>query len=127
MEIKQAHIVFFVKDQQASTEFYSAALDCEPSLNVPGMTQFQLPGGTTLGLMPNAGIKRLLGDKIPDFQAGEGAPRGELYLLVDNPDKYINNAVSAGAKLVSALQKRDWGDEAGYCMDTDGHLLAFAK
>ena len=37
-----------------------------PVLNVPGMTEFRLNEETVLGLMPSAGIKRLLGDKLPD-------------------------------------------------------------
>jgi uncharacterized protein len=125
--MKQAHFIFFVSDQQKSCEFYSAVFGYEPVLNVPGMTQFSLPGGTTLGLMPAAGIKRLLGDSIPDFQASDGSPRGELYLLVDEPELYLEKAGKAGAKLISEIQPRDWGDEAGYCMDLDGHLIAFAK
>jgi len=25
------------------------------------------------------------------------------------------------------VESRDWGDRAGYCLDPDGHVLAFAE
>jgi hypothetical protein len=98
-----------------------------PNLNVPGMTQFGLPGGSKLGLMPAAGIKRLLGESLPDPHAAAGVPRAELYLLVDEPSAFLRRAVNAGATLLSSVQPRDWGDSAGYCLDLDGHVLAFAE
>ena len=32
-----------------------------------------------------------------------------------------------GAKIISSLQKRDWGDEVGYKADPDGHVIALEK
>jgi len=32
-----------------------------------------------------------------------------------------------GAKELSELQERDWGDTAAYCLDADGHVLVFAE
>jgi uncharacterized protein len=125
--LSEAHFILFVTDQEMSTAFYFEVLGVSPRLNVPGMTQFSLPGGATLGLMPAAGIKRLLGDPLPDPQTAAGIPRSELYLLVDDPARFLRRAIDAGATELSPVQPRGWGDSAGYCLDLDGHVLAFAN
>ena len=40
---------------------------------------------------------------------------------------YLNRALALGAKLLSKMRLRDWGHTAGYCLDLDGHVLAFAE
>jgi lactoylglutathione lyase len=62
--INKSHIIFYVEDQQKSTEFYASLFNHEPELNVPGMTEFHLLSTTVFGLMPASGIKNLLGDKM---------------------------------------------------------------
>lgn len=123
--VTQAHFILYVQDQRASTDFYRTALGIAPRLDVPGMTEFDL-GGTVLGLMPEAGIRRLLGALLPDPAVGRGIPRAELYLRVDDPEACHRRALRAGARELSAVQPRDWGDRAGYLLDRDGHVLAFA-
>lgn len=91
------------------------------------MTEFQLGDSSVLGLMPETGIKRLLGDSLPDPTAAHGIPRAELYLYVENPAASHDRALAAGARELSALAPRNWGDEAAYCLDADGHVLAFAR
>ena len=121
------HFILYVRDQTASTSFYCSILGQEPTLNVPGMTEFQLEPNCILGLMPEKGIKRLLGDAIRDPEATTGASRAELYLRVSDPKIYMNRAKELSAKILSEIKARDWGDEAGYIMDPDGHVVAFAR
>ncbi len=120
------YFIFYVADQAASAAFYARVLACAPRLDVPGMTEFALPGGAVLGLMPEAGIRRLLGPALPDPAAARGTPRAELYLLLDAPAAYHARALDAGATELSPLQPRDWGHAAAYSLDPDGHVLAFA-
>lgn len=122
-----AHLILYVKDQERSARFYGAALGREPRLHVPGMTEFDLDGGAVLGLMPEAGIRRLLGDPLPDPAPGSGIPRAELYLLVEDPAAGHARALGAGARELSPLARRDWGHRAAYSLDPDGHVLAFAS
>jgi catechol 2,3-dioxygenase-like lactoylglutathione lyase family enzyme len=122
----KAHLILFVGDQERSRSFYASVLDVKPSLHVPGMTEFELNGGCVLGLMPESGIKRLLGEKLPD-PGCSGTPRAELYLRVDRPEEYHRRALVQGAKELSGLEPRDWGDLAAYSLEPDGHVLAFAK
>lgn len=121
------HFILYVADQQHSTAFYQAVLGQEARLNVPGMTEFDLPGGGVLGLMPESGIQRLLGEALPDPAAGRGIPRAELYLLVPQPEAFHARALAAGARELSPLQQRNWGHAAAYSLDDDGHVLAFAE
>ncbi len=123
----KAHFILYVKDQARSTEFYRQVLDLAPTLNVPGMTEFTLADQCVLGLMPEASIKRLLGDKLPDPASGNGVPRAEVYLLVPQPQDYHRRAIAAGAIELSGLAIRDWGHRAAYSLDPDGHVLAFAE
>ncbi|MEW5765492.1 MAG: VOC family protein [Acidobacteriota bacterium] len=120
------HLILYVADQARSADFYRKALAAEPCLDVPGMTEFDLGHGVVLGLMPERGIRRLLGDRIPDPAAAGGIPRAELYLRVEDPAACLDRAVGAGARLLDPVRARDWGHRAGYCLDPDGHVLAFA-
>lgn len=106
--------------------FYTAVLGHSPRLDVPGMTEFELSDGAILGLMPESGIRRLLGPALPDPATARGTPRSELYLLVGEPEPYLERALAAGARELSPILSRDWGHRAGYCLDPDGHVLAFA-
>ena len=120
-------IILYVADQARARAFWSAALGAEPTLDVPGLTEIPLPGGAVLGLMPEAGIRRLLGQALPDPALAAGVPRTELYLTVPDPRACHARALRAGARELSPPAARDWGDDAGYCLDLDGHVLAFAR
>lgn len=124
--MKKAFFVLYVKDQERSTDFYSTVLNQKPTLHVPGMTEFRLNDGSSLGLMPSSGIKKLIGPGLKDPEQAQGIPRSELYLTVSNPISFHNRALESGAKELSPLKRRDWGDEVAYSADPDGHVLAFA-
>jgi len=111
-------------DQAEATTFWTAVLRDQPSLDVPGMTEFTLTPDTVLGLMPEAGIRALLGPALPDPALARGVPRCELYLVVDDPLGHHARALAAGAR---ELTQRTWGDHAAYCLDGDGHVIAFAN
>ncbi|MBX3216829.1 MAG: hypothetical protein KF850_32645 [Labilithrix sp.] len=125
--VERAHVILYVRDQAASARFYAEVLATAPTLDVPGMTELPLGAGCVLGLMPEAGIRRLLGDAIPDPAQAGGVPRAELYLMVDDPAAYHARALAAGARELSGLAVRAWGHVAAYSADADGHVLAFAR
>ncbi len=127
MDVKlNAEFILYVKDQKISRDFYSLLLGKEPVLDVEGMTEFLLHDNTKLGLMPSAGIKKILHDIINPDAAG-AAPRCELYLLSENAGYFCNNAIAAGAIEISPLTARSWGDKVAYYSDPDGHILAIAE
>ena len=121
-----SHFILYVRDQEASMRFYQTALAQDPRLHVPGMTEFQLSSECILGLMPESGIKKLLGEKIHDPEKTNGIARAELYMFVQDPQEFIDRAMSAGARLLSSIELRNWGDHAGYLADLDGHVIGVA-
>lgn len=123
MTIRKAHLIVYVRDPGRATAFWRAVLQREPSLDAPGMTEFEVQGGLVLGLMPESGITGLLGvdpSRNPDA-------RTELYLLVDDPGRWHERALAAGAEEASPLLARDWGHEVAYSLAPDGVVLAFAR
>lgn len=119
--------ILYVNDQQASADFYSKLFRQNPDLNVPGMTEFKLTENCKLGLMPNKGIAKILAGKTPLPDQGNGIPRCELYFYVENIELEFDNAIKIGAKRISEIQDRDWGDKVCYFADIDGHIIAFAE
>lgn len=121
------HFILYVRDQDVSTRFYQQVLAQPPILNVPGMTEFRLSNGCVLGLMPEKGIQRLLGNAIQNPEKANGVPRAELYLIVPDPENFMRRCEDAGGRLLSRFELRNWGDRAGYFSDPDGHVVAFAS
>jgi catechol 2,3-dioxygenase-like lactoylglutathione lyase family enzyme len=121
-----SHTILYVRDQERSTRFYERVLNQAPELNVPGMTEFRLSTETILGLMPEKGIKRLLGTAIRDPEETNGIARAEIYLRISHPEEFMARAEAAGAHVLSPMADRNWGDRAGYVADPDGHVIAFA-
>lgn len=119
--------ILYVKDQAASCAFYQKIFRTTADLNVPGMTEFRLSETCKIGLMPNNGIAKILGDNTPHPDLGNGIPRCELYLYVDNIQYEFDNAIQSGAVLISPVSNRDWGDKVCYFSDPDGHIIAFAE
>lgn len=120
------HFILYVNDQLRSTSFYSTLLGLEPTLNVPGMTEFELPGGSVLGLMPENGIAKIISGRLPHPSTANGTPRCELYLVGTDLTAAYERAIQAGARLIDGTKDRDWGHRVAYFADPDGHVIALA-
>ncbi|MDD2986079.1 lactoylglutathione lyase [Flavobacterium sp.] len=125
--MKEIEFILYVANQEKSSYYYQQLLEIIPSLNVPGMTEFELTDGVKLGLMPEDGIAKIVTDKAPHPKLGNGIPRCELYLKIKNAAEYLKRGVLLGGKEISELKNRDWGDKVGYISDLDGHIIAFAE
>jgi hypothetical protein len=122
-----ARFILYVADQRAAADYWTAVLERSPSLDVPGMTEFELGGGAALGLMEEVRIARLLGPSLPDPSSARGIPRCELYLVVEDPAGHHARALVSGALELSPLEPRSWGHKAAYSLCPDGHVVAFAR
>jgi uncharacterized glyoxalase superfamily protein PhnB len=127
MAVYHFEIILYVANQEKSKMFYSSMLELQPTLDVPGMTEFTIHSYLKLGLMPEEGIAKILADKMPHPAIGNGIPRCELYLSVVDVLQAYDKAIACGAKGVSPPMARDWGDTVAYVADADGHVLAFAE
>jgi len=125
--ILHSEFILYVKNQEESKNFYEQLLDRKADLHVPGMTEFILSDSCKLGLMPNSGISKILNGKTPHPDLGNGIPRCELYFIIENLNDTYYRALKMGAKLISPIEERNWGDKACYFADPDGHVIAFAE
>ncbi len=125
--MNEFEFILYVADQERSKTFYQRLLQIEPTLDVPGMTEFELAHAVKLGLMPENGIAKILRNRMPHPNSGTGIPRCELYLRVAGAKNYMDRGIELGGRLIDELKSRDWGDKVGYLADLDGHVLAFVE
>lgn len=125
--MQQAMFVLFVADPARSRAFYAALLGREPKLEEPGMCEFLLAGGGSLGLMPSTGAAALFGSAVPGAGETGTPPRSELYLRLPDADAALARAESAGGKLALSMAERSWGEEVAYLTDPDGHVVGIAR
>ena len=125
--ISLVETILYVRNQEKSSKFYQKIYRKPPDMEVHGMTEFILSENCKFGLMPSQGIAKILTNKTPHPDSGDGIPRCELYLYVDNIQFEFENAKKSGAKLISPIIDRDWGDKVCYFSDPDGHIFAFAE
>lgn len=125
--ITTVETILYVNDQATSARFYQQLFRQAPSLNVPGMTEFIVGDNCKIGIMPNKSIAAILTDKTQHPDKGNGIPRCELYLHIEDIQREYDNALASGATLISPILDRDWGDTVCYFSDPDGHIIAFAR
>ncbi|MCI6556432.1 MAG: VOC family protein [Schaalia hyovaginalis] len=114
-------VILYVADQGRARDFYAAVLEETPSLDVPGMTEFDL-GGVTLGLMPFDDMAAM----IPEMSASQGQ-RCELYLRRPDAAAWLHRIEFAGGRTLLPLGPRPWGETVGYALDPDGHVVAISE
>lgn len=125
--ILASEFILYVNNQESSSRFYEAIFRTKPTLEVPGMTEFTLSETLKIGLMPNNGIAKIITPATLHPEKGNGIPRCELYFYVENIELEFQNALQAGAKIISGIENRNWGDRVCYFADLDGHIIAFAE
>jgi uncharacterized glyoxalase superfamily protein PhnB len=125
-EAELALTIFYVADLAKAADFFDAAFGFKKSTVAPQYVEYQINAGACLGLMPQGNTSYIVGDKLGKIRPTDGAPRGELYLLVADPEAAVTRLQKAGATLTSPLQMRDWGDRAAYFMIPDGYVVAVA-
>ena len=63
----------------------------------------------------------------PKKRAPQGATTVELGVFLDNPDLLMDNALAAGASLVSAMKDYEYGYRQGSFIDPFGHYWTLQK
>jgi uncharacterized glyoxalase superfamily protein PhnB len=118
--------IFYVADLARAVTFFDAAFGFKKSTVAPQYIEYRINAGACLGLMPQENTRYLVGDKIGARKPTDGAPRGELYLLVVDVEAAVQRLQKAGATCTSPLEMRDWGDRAAYFLIPDGYVIAVA-
>jgi uncharacterized glyoxalase superfamily protein PhnB len=86
----------------------------------------EVPTGLRVGLYARTGFAANTGE-APAGRPKVGTTACELYLRVDDPEAALERLVAAGARLLSRVAPRSWGDEAGYAADLDGNVVAVSR
>lgn len=124
MKPRISMIALAVENLSKSQRFYEDGLGLPRIDSPPGVVFFNL-NGTWLGLSERKNLARDVGVSA----AGSGYRGFNLAHNVASEkevDQIIEKAVSAGAKLVKAPIKADWGGYHAYFSDPDGHLWEIA-
>lgn len=120
------HLVLAVSDVQRSHDFYRDVFGWESHLEWPGeYTELVVTDDDRLGLYRREGYAVTAGAEPADLN-GRVSP-AYLYVRVDDLDGTIQRLQAAGARPLSGLSDRNWGDEAAYFADPDGNVVAVAR
>lgn len=119
-----AVLILAVHDRARMTAFYLRVLEWPQVVDVPVYAELRSPSGLRLGLYAEDGFGRNLG-LVPE--AAPPITRTELYLHCDDLHAVIERAAAAGARPLSPLGPRDWGDEAAYFADPEGNIVVLAR
>lgn len=126
MSARHVLTILAVGDLERSKRFYASAFDWQRTVDEPVYVELELPGGMRLGLYERGGFGRNTGQLPEQIPEGALAPT-ELYFHVEDPARAARSLAGAGARELSPLTARPWGDEAAYFADPDGNVLVVAR
>ena len=119
-------VIVAVGDLARARAFYRSVFGWPAEVDLPVYVEFRLPAGMRLGLYDRDAFARNAGELPYGIPAGFVAPT-ELYLYPDDLAATAARLVAAGARPLSPLAERDWGDEVAYFADPDGNVIALAR
>jgi uncharacterized protein len=117
-----------VSDIDRSRAFYRA-LGWETGVDMDDFAVFRT-AGALLALYPIADLTRDVGDETPEAGTMAGIPRRvSMAINVGSEaevDQAITEALAAGAAMLSAPAKAEWGGYSAIFADPDGHAWEVA-
>lgn len=113
-----------VRDLEKSTRFYEQGLGF-PRMESPPQVAFFTLNGSWLGLYGREALAEDAGVS-PQGSGFAGITIAHNVASEAAVDELMEQAVSAGAKLVKPAQKVFWGGYSGYFADPDGYLWEVA-
>jgi predicted enzyme related to lactoylglutathione lyase len=119
-------VILAVRDLPRAVSFYRQAFGWPTAVETPVYVEFSLPAGLRLGLYGRHGYARNTGS-LPVAPAPGSLTATELYLYPADLEPALARIEEAGARLLSPLTPRDWGDEAAYYADPDGNVVVLAR
>jgi len=124
MKPRISMVALAVEDLVVSRRFYEDGLGLPSIDSPPGVVFFKL-NGTWLGLSERQSLARDAG--VSELGTGyQGFNLAHNVMSEKEVDDIVERAVSAGAKLIKAPTKADWGGYHAYFSDPDGHLWEIA-
>ena len=121
-----ALVILAVPELAPAVRFYRDAFGWPQVVDAPSYAEFSHPGGQRLGLYQRDGFALNVGRAPHRLPEGALAPT-ELYFYAEDLEAAIGRLAAAGAKPLSPLAPRAWGDEAAYFEDPCGNVLVLAR
>jgi lactoylglutathione lyase len=118
--------ILAVKDINRSVAFYSEAFGWSVSIHTKRYVEFGLPGGRGLALCRRNAFTHETGAVVPESST-DATSGVQVYLRCDDLPRVIARLHTAGARALSKVRERDWGEEVAYFADPDGHVIAVAR
>lgn len=119
-------LVFAVQDVARARAFYDAAFGWEVAVALPVFVEYRIGPGLGLGLYAREGYARNTG-AMPCVTPPGAISAAEVYLRVDDLEAAVLRLERAGARVLSPISTRPWGDEAAYFADPDGNVVTVAR
>ena len=118
--------IIAVSDLRQSTAFYSTVFQWKIFLQEDMITIYELPHGTHFMLYKKEAFAINHGQK-PEM-ASKGTITGtEFYFHTEDLEAVIKRFEAIGARCLTPLSERPWGDEVAYYADPDGNVLAIGR
>lgn len=124
MEPRISMITLGTLDLKRAVKFYEQGMGL-PRLPVEGDVAFFNLQGSWLGLFGWNDLAEDAG-QVPQGEGFRGFALAHNVASSEAVDRLLDQAVSAGGRLVKPGRKTDWGGYAGYFADPDGHLWEVA-
>ena len=118
--------ILAVADLGRAAAFYRAAFGWRVRVEVPVYVEFELPGGTGVGLYQREAFAANTGHEAQLPPPG-GVGGTELYFRTEDLEDACKRIEDAGGRLLAPLAPKDWGDEVAYYADPDGNVIAIAR
>jgi uncharacterized protein len=126
MKIRFDLVILAVRDVAAAKRFYVEVLGWRPRVDAPVYCELASDDGFRLGLYARDRFAHNVGATPAATPPGGLAPT-ELYLYASAPGELLSRAERAGARPLSPIQPREWGENVGYVADPDGNVIAVAE
>lgn len=116
---RQVLTILAVADLARSVAFYRNAFGWPAPVETPVYVEFELPDGQRIGVYERSSFA---------LNVGHAPTTGtEIYLHAEDLTGAIARVEATGAKRLSPLSRRDWGDDAAYYSDPDGNVVVVAR
>lgn len=127
MDAELKLVILAVSDLRRAVSFYQQAFGWPQTVDERVYAEFSMSEEQRLGLYERTAFGANIGRTPAKLPVGEVGGT-ELYFYVDAElPSAIARLEAVGARMLSKLAPRDWGDEAAYFADPDGNVLVLAR
>jgi predicted enzyme related to lactoylglutathione lyase len=118
-------VILAVHDVARMARFYEEAFGWPIAVDVPVYREYALPDGMRLGLYLREGFEKNTALPV-SLRTAAHTTATELYLTVEDPAAMASQLCGLGARCMSPLAERPWGDLAAYFEDPEGNVVVVA-